>query len=130
MNEIDANRYDFLRRKRYIIHEEHEQFIRPETLAEMREYEVIEFYSRERIRELSQKGLIHQELKRRIDELHRLRQEHPEGSNPECICMDMIMELISKLDLEDFRKLKIERIVDDLSINQDPQQIIVSSWHK
>src|SRR5438128_9084544 len=68
MNEIDDNRYDYLRRKRYIVHEEHEQFIRPETLADMREYEVIEFYSRERIRELSQKGLIHQELKRRIDE--------------------------------------------------------------
>ena len=116
MNEIDANRYDFLRRKRYVVHEEHEQFIRPETLAEMREYEVIEFYSRERIRELSQKGLIHQELKRRIDELLRLRREHPEGSNPECICMDMITELVSKLDLEDFRTLKIERIVDDLSI--------------
>ena len=39
----------------------------------MREYEAIEFYSRERIRELSQKGLIHQELKQRIDELLRCR---------------------------------------------------------
>jgi hypothetical protein len=37
MNHIDANRYDYLRRKRYVVHEEHEQFIRPETLAEMRE---------------------------------------------------------------------------------------------
>ena len=115
MNEIDPNRYDYLRRKRFVVHEEHEQFIRPETLAEMRDYEVIEFYSRERIRELSQKGLIHQELKRRIDELLRLRREHEEGSNPECICMDMITELISKLDLADFRRLKIERIIDDLS---------------
>ncbi len=113
MNEIDANRYDYLRRKRYIVHEEHEQFIRPETLAEMREYETIEFYSCERIRELSLKGLIHQELKRRIDELLRLRREHPEGSNPECICIDMITELIGKLDLEDFRTLKIERIIED-----------------
>ena len=115
MNEIDVNRYDYLRRKRYVVHEEHEQFIRPETLTEMREYEVIEFYSRERIRELSQKGLIHQELKRRIDELLRLRREHPEGSNPECICMDMITELIGKLDLEGFRTLKIERLIDDLN---------------
>ena len=113
MNVIETNRYDYLRRKRYVLHEEHEQFIRPETLAEMREYEAIEFYSRERIRELSQKGLIHQELKRRIDELLRLRREHPEGSNPECICMDMITELISKLDLEDSRTLKIERIIED-----------------
>ena len=113
MNEIDANAYDLFRRKRYVVNEEHEQFIRPETLAEMREYEVIEFYSRERIRELSRKGLIHQELKRRIDELLRLRQEHAEGSNEECICMDMITELISKLDLEDFRTLKIEKILDD-----------------
>src|SRR5437870_12578773 len=115
MNVIETNRYDYLRRKRYVVHEEHEHSIRPETLAEMGDYEVIEFYSRERIRELSQKGLIHQELKRRIDELLRLRQEHPEGSNPECICMDMITELIGKLDLEDFRTLKIERIVDDLN---------------
>jgi len=28
--------------------------------------------------------------------------------------MDMITELISKLDLEDFRSLKIERIIDGL----------------
>ena len=113
MNEIEMHRYDYLRRKRYVIHEENEQFIRPETLAEMGEYEVIEFYSRERIRELSQKGLIHQELTRRIDELLRLRREHPEGSNQECMCMDMITDLISKLDLEDFRTLKIERIIED-----------------
>jgi len=30
--------------------------------------------------------------------------------------MDMITELISKLDLEDFRTMKIERIFDDLSV--------------
>lgn len=76
MNEIDPNRYDYLRRKRFVVHEEHEQFIRPETLAEMSEYEVIEFFSRERIRELSQKGLINQELTRHIDDLLRLRREH------------------------------------------------------
>jgi hypothetical protein len=110
---IDDHRYDYLRRKRYVVHEENEQFIRPETLAEMCEYEVLEFYSRERIRELSRKGLIHKELKRRIDELIRLRREHQEGSNQECICMDMITELIGKLDLEDFRTLRIERIIDD-----------------
>jgi hypothetical protein len=115
MNEIETHRYDYLRRKRYVGHEEHERFIRPETLAEMREYEAVELYSRERIRELSQKGLIQQELKARIEDLTRLRREHPEGSNPECICIDMITELISKLDLADFRTLKIERIVDDLS---------------
>jgi len=111
MNDIETHRYDYLRRKRYVVHEEHERFIRPETLAEMREFEAVEFYSRERIRELSQKGLIHQELKRCIDELLRLRREHPEGSNAECICMDMITELISKLDLADSRTLRIERII-------------------
>jgi hypothetical protein len=113
MNQIETHRYDYLRRKRYVVHAEHEQFIRPETLAEMRQYEAIEFYSRERIRELSQKGLIQEELKRRLDELLRLRREHAEGSNAECICMDMITELISKLDLTDFRTLKIERVVDE-----------------
>ena len=110
---MDDYRYECLRRRRYVVHEENDQFIRPETLKEMRQYETMEFYSRERIRELSQKGLIHEKLKRCIDELHRLRREHAEGSNQECICMDMITELISKLDLEDFRTLRIERIVDD-----------------
>ena len=111
MNEIETHRYDYLRRKSYVAHEEHERFIRPETLEEMREYEAVEFYSRERILELSQNGLIHHELNTRIDELARLRRHHPEGSNAECICMDMITELISKLDLSDFRTLKIEGII-------------------
>lgn len=115
MTEIETDAYDYLRRKRYVVHEEHERFIRPETLAEMREYEAIEFYSCERIFELSQKGLIKDELKARIEDLARLRRAHPEGSNPECICMDIIKELIGKLNLEDFRTLKIERIIDDLT---------------
>ncbi len=113
MTELDLHRYDYLRSRRYLVHEEHEPSIRAETLAEMRQYETPEFYSRERVLDLSSKRLIHQELKARIDDLTRLRREHPEGSNPECICMDMITELISKLDLEDFRKLRIERIVED-----------------
>jgi hypothetical protein len=115
MNKDDPHAYDYLRRRRYVIHEEHERLIRPETLAEMREYEVIEFYSRERILELSQNGLIHHELKARFNDLAKLRRQYPEGSNPECICMDMITELIGKLDLADFRTLKIERIIDDLN---------------
>lgn len=115
MNETETHRYDYLRRKRYVVHEAHEQFIRPETLVEMREYETVEFYSRERIRELSQNGLIHHELKARFDELATLRREHPEGSNAESICMELITELITKLDLEDFRTLKIERVIDDSS---------------
>ena len=94
MDDIETHRYDYLRKRRYVVHEEHEQFIRPETLSEMREYEVIEFYSCERIRELSQNGLIHLELKRLIDELLRLRRDHADGSNQECICMEMITELI------------------------------------
>ena len=113
MTELDLHRYDCLRSKRYLVHEEHEPSIRTETLAEMSQYEVVEFYSREVIRNLSSKGLIHRELQTRIHDLTRLRGEHPEGSNPECICMDMITELISKLDLLDFRRLRIERIVED-----------------
>lgn len=112
MSEIDNHRYDYLRSKRYEVQKEQEQFIRPETLAEMQQYESIEFYSRERILELSHRSLIKDELKKRIAEMLRLRNEHPAGSNPECICMDMIKELISKLDLEDFRTLKMERLVE------------------
>ena len=76
---INDYRYDYLRRKRYVVHEGDEQFIRPETLAEMCRYELIEFYSRERIRELSQNGLIHEELKRRIDELFRCGESIPKA---------------------------------------------------
>lgn len=114
MNEIEPHRYDYLRRTFYVVHEEHERLIAPETLAKMREFEAVEFYSRERVRELSQKGLIKDEIKARINDLARLRREHPEGSNAECICNDMLTELLSKLDLADFRTLNIERIADDL----------------
>lgn len=112
MSEIENYCYGYLRSQRYEIHEEHEQFVRPETLAEMQQYETIEFYSRERILELSRNGLITDELKKRIVEMLRLRKDHPEGSNQECMYMDMIRELIGKLDLEDFRTLSIGRIVN------------------
>jgi hypothetical protein len=115
MNKVDTHAYDYLRKKSYVVHEEHERFIRPETLAEMRVFAAVEFYSRERICELSQNRMIHHELKARFDDLSSLRRQHPEGSNAECICIDMITELIGKLDLKDFRTLRIERIIDDLN---------------
>lgn len=89
MSEFENYRYDYLRSRRYEVHQEHERFIRPETLVEMQQYESLEFYSRERILELSRNGLIKDELKKLIEEMLQLRKEHPEGSNQECMCMDI-----------------------------------------
>jgi hypothetical protein len=112
MSDINDLRYDYLNRKRYIVHDEHFPPLSPETLKEVSHYEAIEYYSREKILQLSKSGLLQAELKKHIDDLPRLRAKFPKGSNEECICMDFITELISKLDLEDFRKLRIERLVE------------------
>ena len=59
-------------------------------------------------------GSLHTELRKLFGDLVALRREHPDGSNEECMCMDAIAELIGKLDLDDFRTLRIERIVDEV----------------
>ena len=41
---------------------------------------------------------------------HRLK---PEGSNEECIAMDMFTEFLGKLDLEDFREMPIENLLNN-----------------
>ena len=112
MSHFDDLKYDFLQRKRYVIHDEHRSRLSDQTLKEIEHHEPIEFYPREKIIELSKNGAIQSELNRHIESLLELRKKHPDGSNEECICMDFITELISKLDLEDFRKLKVEGLLD------------------
>ncbi len=48
MSEIDHWNYDFLRRKRYIVHDEHRPYLSEQTLKEISQYEPVEFYSREK----------------------------------------------------------------------------------
>ncbi len=113
MSEIDHWKYDFLRRKRYIVHDEHRPYLSEQTLKEISQYEPVEFYSREKILELSKKGLLQAELNKHIKSFLEARRKSPEGSNEECICMDFITELISKLDLNDFRSIRIERLLEE-----------------
>lgn len=62
--------------------------------------------------EISKKGLIQEEINKLINMMLEIRNEEPEGSNKECMYMDQINEFIGKLDMVDFRKLKIEKLID------------------
>lgn len=51
-------------------------------------------------------------LQRKIAANRTCRADSPEGSNQECMAMDMLTEFLSKLDLNDFRKVRIEMLLD------------------
>ena len=105
-------KYDYLNRIRVTLHNDHQSQISEQTLNEIKDYVDFEFYSHEQMKSISDKGLIQSEINRLIQMLLEIRQNEPDGSNQECMCMDQITEFIGKLDLEDFRKLKIEKLID------------------
>ena len=105
-------KYEYLNRIRITLHNEQQSQISEQTLNEISEYVDFEFYTRERMRTISEEGLIQNELNSLINMLLEIRKKEPEGSNQECLCMDQLNEFMGKLDLEDFRKLKIDRLID------------------
>ena len=105
-------KYEYLNRVRISLHAEHRSQISKQTLNEISEFVDFEFYSQEKIKRISSEGLVQAELNRLIQTLLGIRSDRPDGSNQECMCMDQITEFISKLDLEDFRGIKIERLID------------------
>lgn len=109
MNEF---KYEFLDRTVITVHKEQEAQVSKDALEELRQFEHIQFYAREKMMLISKEGRVQEEINRLVDNILTERKSHPEGSNTECIAMDMLTEFISKLDLEDFRLLKIERLVD------------------
>jgi len=117
-SEISRFKYEFLNRVRITLHADQRFQISKKTLDEIEEFVDFEFYNQERMREISSEGLVQTELDRVIQLLLRIRKDHPDGSNQECMCMNQITEFMSNLDMEDFRKLKIERLLgeDNLKI--------------
>jgi len=111
-SEIHKMKYEYLNRVRITLHAEHQSQISKQTLNEIGKFIDFEFYTPEKIKRISGEGLIQAELNRLILTLLDIRGDRPDGSNQECMCMDQITEFISKLDLEDFRNIKIERLID------------------
>ncbi len=111
MDEYENDRYYYLRRRKFILHDEHAESVSSSTLDEMSKYQTIELYPRKRIVEISRSDRVYDELRTKIQELLDLRAQQPEGSNAECICMDVITEFLSKLDEVDFRKIPLERLL-------------------
>lgn len=105
-------KYEYLDRMRITLHKDHELQLRANTLSEISEYADFEIYSKDKMIEISEKGQIQIELNRLINLLLDYRKNFPDGSNEECMCMDQINEFLGKLDMVDFRKLKIEKLID------------------
>ena len=107
----NSHRYEYLESTTCLIHDDEKQFISPEALKVIEKHSPLEFYDREKMLKISESDGIQDEINKLIKNLLEYRQEDPKGSNSECMCMDQLTEFISKLDLVDFRKIGIERLL-------------------
>ena len=112
MTQIHKMKYEYLNRIKITLHAEHQSQISKQTLSEIGDFIDFEFYTQEKMKQISADGLIQAELNKLIQRLLAIRRDRPEGSNQECMCMDQITEFLSKLDMGDFRNTKIERLLD------------------
>jgi hypothetical protein len=110
---MSISRYDYLNRKTIVVHDEQRRELSEAALTELEQFQVFEFYSQEKMLRISQAKGVQEEIDNLVSSVLAERKKSPEGSNQECMAMDMLTEFISKLDLDDFRKLKIERLIDD-----------------
>ncbi len=106
-------RYYFLERRSIRIHREQETDLAPGTLEDVSRFEPLEFYDREKMLAISASGEVQKEINRLVRQVLDERGSHPGGSNTECIAMDRLTEFLSKLDLEDFRKVNIEGLIKE-----------------
>lgn len=110
---MSISRYECLNRKTIVVHDEQRCELSEAALTELEQFQVFEFYSQEKMLRISQAKGVQEEIDNLVSSVLAERKKSPEGSNQECMAMDMLTEFISKLDLDDFRKLKIERLIDD-----------------
>jgi hypothetical protein len=104
-------RYEFLDRITIQIHREQQSELAAGTLEDVRRFQAFEFYDRAKMLAISKAGGIQREINRLVREVLSQREASPEGSNTECIAMDRLTEFLSKLDLEDFRRVPIEGLL-------------------
>ncbi len=110
--DVSDNRYDFLDRKTIRIHRDQEFELTPGALEAVSRFQAFEFYDRQKMLAISESDGVQAEIDKLVRQALEQRIEHPEGSNTECIAMDRLTEFLSKLDLEDFRKVHIEKLID------------------
>ncbi|NQU65473.1 MAG: hypothetical protein HQ517_14485 [SAR324 cluster bacterium] len=111
-SDIQRFKYEYLNRVRITLHADQQSQLSKTTLDEIHKFIDFEFYSQEKMKLISGEGRIQDELNRLIQRLLEIRRDQPDGSNQECMCMDQITEFIGKLDLEDFRKIRIDRLIE------------------
>jgi hypothetical protein len=107
------DRYEFLDRTLITIHQQQESQVSRQALDELKPFAQLQFYDREKMMAISRAGRVQEEINKLVKSILAERGAHPDGSNTECIAMDMFTEFLSKLDLEDFRQLGIERLLHE-----------------
>ena len=112
-NQMEDLRYEFLDRRDISIHKDQESEISAKALEEVSQFQRFRFYSREKMMAISREGRVQDEINKLVASILEERKANPEGSNAECAGMDFLMEFLSKLDLEDFRKVKIQGLADE-----------------
>ncbi len=110
---MSDTRYDFLDRITVRIHREQESELAPGTLEDVGRFQAFEFYDRAKMLAISESDGVQKEIDGLVRQLLAERSAHPTGSNTECIAMDRLTEFLSKLDLEDFRKVHIQGLIED-----------------
>ncbi len=110
---MTETKYDFLDRRSIWIHREQEAELSAGTLEDVSRFQIFEFYDRAKMVAISASGGVQQEINRLVRQVMAERGASPDGSNTECIAIDKLTEFLSKLDLEDFRKVKIEGLIED-----------------
>ena len=116
---MSDDRYDFLDRQTIRIHRDQQHELTTGTLEDISRFQTFEFYDRGKILGISKVGGVQQEINRLVREVLAQRDALPEGSNAECIAMDRLTEFLSKLDLEDFRNVRIQGLIDDVAEPED-----------
>ena len=115
---MDDVRYEFLDRKVFTIHKDQEFELSANTLQELSRFESFQAYSRDKMLRITKEGRVREQIVKLVKEILEERRSQPDGSNTECMAMDLFTEFLSKLDLEDFRKVKIERLIDSSEVEQ------------
>jgi hypothetical protein len=110
---MNEDRYEFLGRTLITIHQQQESQVSRQALDELKQFEHFQFYDRQKMMAISREGRVQDEINKLVKSILAERGSHSDGSNTECIAMDMFTEFLSKLDLEDFRQLKIERLLHE-----------------
>ena len=103
-----------MKKKRHtpVIHDEQQRCISESAMLELDRFQRFEFYDRQKMLQISRTDGVRKEIQRLAQSVLAERKKSLKGSNQECMAMDMLTEFLSKLDLNDFREVRIEMLLD------------------